>query len=320
MGIFWDFEQGERERQSARIRGLLGERGTPATINPIAQSGFNTRLGVRLPGSPGSGYLGGRQTPEDQARLLADLQSVGGLSAPQAMSILSPMAPEAQKPTSLMQNLQAAGVDLQTPEGQKTMLEAVMKPQTQVNMGGAGSIWKPEQVEAAGLPTGSVVVEDRYGKPQILNKEKYTQAQHVNAGYAVRMKTANDSINKIMANFPNFEPTSVRQHADKLIPDWMASASRSPEGQMYRQAQENWISANLRKESGAVLGEEEIEREMGKWFPTFGDSPDVIKQKAMARKDAENAMLKSSGGAYDELIEKSERDRLSELRSKHGTK
>lgn len=54
----------------------------------------------------------------------------------QAMTgLLSQMAPVSQKPTGLMQNLTAAGVDFNTPEGQKTLLDAIMKPSTQIDMG-----------------------------------------------------------------------------------------------------------------------------------------------------------------------------------------
>jgi hypothetical protein len=94
---------------------------------------------------------------------------------------------------------------------------------------------------------------------------------------------------------------------------------RTPEGQRYRQAQVNWITANLRKESGAAIPETETEREIKKWFPQPGDEKDTIKQKARSRKDAERAMQKSAGGAYQELLDKAQSDRLSELRAKHGT-
>ena len=316
MGIFWDLDQPAKERQAKRIEGLLGEAPQEAVIGELGRFGVNLQ-----PAQPGSGFLGSDRGAAEQARLLTNLQTTGGLNPQQATGILGALQPQAQKATTLMQNLTAAGVDLNTSQGQAKMLEALMKPQTQINMGaGAGTMWTPEQVKQAGLPADSVVTEDRYGKPQILNKEKYTQAQHLSSGFATRMFTANKELTDVADLFPSFDPTSARFHSNIMLPDWLSSMGRTSEGQRYKQAQDNWISANLRKESGAVLGEQEIEQERAKWFPAMGDSKDVIGQKTRSRKDAENAMQKASGGAYKELLDKADSDRLSELRDKHGAK
>jgi len=67
------------------------------------------------------------------------------------------------------------------------------------------------------------------------------------------------------------------------------------DAQKYAQAQENWVTANLRQESGAAIGKEEMAKDIAKWFPQPGDSDEVIKQKAAARKVAERAMLVQAG-------------------------
>lgn len=77
----------------------------------------------------------------------------------------------------------------------------------------------------------------------------------------------------------------------------IGNTSRSPARQQYRQAQEDWVRAKLRKESGAAIGAEEMEREISMYFPQIGDSPEVIAQKSRARATANQAMLKSSGRA-----------------------
>ena len=71
----------------------------------------------------------------------------------------------------------------------------------------------------------------------------------------------------------------------------------SPKGQQYRQAQENWVRANLRKESGAAIGVAEMEQERKNYFPIPGDSPEVVKQKARNREVVEQAMRTAAGGA-----------------------
>lgn len=73
------------------------------------------------------------------------------------------------------------------------------------------------------------------------------------------------------------------------------SAATSEEGQMYRQAQENWVRANLRKESGAAIPEGEMEAEIKNYFPMPGDKPATIKQKAQNRRVVTDAMRMAAG-------------------------
>jgi hypothetical protein len=73
--------------------------------------------------------------------------------------------------------------------------------------------------------------------------------------------------------------------------NWAAS----PEGQEYRQAQENWVTANLRQESGAAIGKDEMEKDVRKFFPAPWDSDAVKAQKARARSVAQQGMLVQAG-------------------------
>lgn len=75
------------------------------------------------------------------------------------------------------------------------------------------------------------------------------------------------------------------------LTNWAAS----PDGQDYRQAQENWVTANLRKESGAAIGKDEMDKDVRKFFPTPGDGESVKAQKARARSVAQQGMLVQAG-------------------------
>ena len=77
----------------------------------------------------------------------------------------------------------------------------------------------------------------------------------------------------------------------------IANVSESSGRQQYRQAQENWVTANLRAESGAVIGTDEMEKEIKKYFPTVDDKPATIEQKSRSRKNAELAMEVRGGPA-----------------------
>jgi len=83
-----------------------------------------------------------------------------------------------------------------------------------------------------------------------------------------------------------------------LIGEYARGKGSSVQQQAYRQAQENWVRANLRKESGAAIGKEEMDREIATYFPMPADSPEVLAQKAQARQVTMNAMRTAAGNAY----------------------
>jgi hypothetical protein len=69
----------------------------------------------------------------------------------------------------------------------------------------------------------------------------------------------------------------------------------SPEQQQVEQARRNFVSAVLRKESGAAIGVDEYKNEERKYFPQAGDTDKVIKQKQEARKLAIEALKAQAG-------------------------
>jgi hypothetical protein len=69
-------------------------------------------------------------------------------------------------------------------------------------------------------------------------------------------------------------------------------------------AKRNFITAVLRKESGAAIGENEFVTEDLKYFPQRGDSQLVIDQKADARKLAIDAMKIQAGPGARQIVER----------------
>jgi hypothetical protein len=78
----------------------------------------------------------------------------------------------------------------------------------------------------------------------------------------------------------------------------------SPEQQQNDQARRNFISAVLRKESGAAISPTEYVNEERKYFPQLGDSPKVIQQKQQARELAIKALEAQAGSSGKRMIEK----------------
>ena len=117
-----------------------------------------------------------------------------------------------------------------------------------------------------------------------------TGEQNKAAGFYDRMESATGIIDRLEAG--GYDPSSTRARSIGQV-----NLTASAEDQMYNQAARNWISANLRKESGAVIGVEEMEQEYVKYFPVFGDTPEVIRQKAEERAVVTRGMKRAAGRA-----------------------
>jgi hypothetical protein len=80
-----------------------------------------------------------------------------------------------------------------------------------------------------------------------------------------------------------------------------ALGGASDQQQSYEQAQRNFVSAVLRKESGAAISNEEYANEAQKYFPQPGDTASTIEQKARAR-DLAIEGLKAQAGPGAAMI------------------
>ena len=137
------------------------------------------------------------------------------------------------------------------------------------------------------------------GPADPVNKnQKMTDTERTASGYALRMSKAE----KIMSGVPSGDQKpGVGESMAATLPlvgKVLSNKARSDERQKYRQAQEDWVRSKLRKESGAVIADEEMDREIRVYFPQLGDSQAVMDQKANARQVAMEAMIQAAGPAY----------------------
>ena len=137
------------------------------------------------------------------------------------------------------------------------------------------------------------------GKP-VMGKEagKLNESQGNATAFGMRMEASNKIIDKLSEDKTLrgaiIEKTPfVGQTLGRVLPSAMGGTSSSQ--QQFNQAKENFITAVLRKESGAAIGADEFEREDRKYFPQIGDSDETVKQKADARKLAIDAMRIQAG-------------------------
>jgi hypothetical protein len=128
-----------------------------------------------------------------------------------------------------------------------------------------------------------------------------TEGQSNAAGFAQRMELATSIINRLPAGSQPGVGTRLAE-AVPFVGGALARSGQSTETQQYTQAAQDWIRAKLRKESGAVIGTQEMQDEFNTYFPQVGDSPERITQKAEARRVATLAMQKSAGRAYQPYV------------------
>jgi hypothetical protein len=79
----------------------------------------------------------------------------------------------------------------------------------------------------------------------------------------------------------------------------LAILAIGPLAQQYHVAAQNWVVAQLRKESGAAIGPAEYIGGLVQYFPVVGDDADTIKQKAALRESVIRGMIQSSAGAFE---------------------
>ena len=170
----------------------------------------------------------------------------------------------------------------------------------------------PVSFQAVETDQGLMAFNPRtYGMTPILSKDgqpltksgKPTEGETNAAGFASRMVAAEAITSKLATgNAPKFGEaiTSVIPLIGKSIPEIIPQAvgGLSPERRQYLQAANNFIRANLRKESGAAIGADEWTAEFINYFPQYNDDEQTIKQKAIFRDILTKNMVNAAGKSF----------------------
>lgn len=146
-------------------------------------------------------------------------------------------------------------------------------------------------------------------KRAAVNLMKYNSGQLEAANFANRMVVSAEIMDSLSPEAQEAKTGFVGGIAKVLtalplgdtgtgLGDAMVKIGATEEQQRYLNAANNWIGANLRKESGAVIGVEEMAKDYAKYFPMPLDKPGVLADKARLRKEAEKGMVGQSAGSY----------------------
>jgi hypothetical protein len=157
------------------------------------------------------------------------------------------------------------------------------------------TLTKPFEVTGPDGVTKILVQQDKKGNikpvqgygPKSGPDKPLTEVQANATSFVSRMRDASGTADVLEKNVGRLDTEAAKS----IWTNWIAS----PKAQQYHQARRNWVTANLRKESGAAIPNDELENEYKKWFPVIGDSEAVISQKQQSRRVAEEAMTVQAG-------------------------
>jgi hypothetical protein len=123
--------------------------------------------------------------------------------------------------------------------------------------------------------------------------DKMTDEQAKAAGFSDRMVNSNKILDGVAGEGGKFFG-----RLKEAVPFNAANSLQSDDYQSFKQARDDFINAQLRRESGAVINADEYTKADQQYFPVPGDSDATLKQKAENRRLAVEGMKRSAGPAY----------------------
>ncbi len=133
---------------------------------------------------------------------------------------------------------------------------------------------------------------DRQQAGKTMNNE-----QSLSATFADRMSQSNAIIDKVGPALGDFKSRSLDS---KVLGVGVPGANYmvSDEYRQARQARDNFINSQLRRESGAAIAPSEYENADRQYFPQPGDDPTTLANKARNRQAAVEGMVRGAGPTY----------------------
>jgi hypothetical protein len=159
----------------------------------------------------------------------------------------------------------------------------------------------PGDPRRAGFDDGDVVqFNERTGqiarRSQDQQARQFNQQQVSSASYANRMVAANEAVQRVASE--GFQGNQVTRGDIPVV----GGLLRGSEERRYDQAVDDFITALLREESGAAIGQNEFDTAYRTYFPTTGDDPATIEQKSALRERAIQNMVAGSQGAFETMF------------------
>jgi hypothetical protein len=282
------------QQKPSVLSGLLSGPGSSARYGALAKaltqnSATPMSLGQRLT----SGLIeGSKAAREEGSRGLFE----GSGQSAQSFNMIRKLAPIIQSGRASEQQI----------SDYKLLEQIVSKDVTQTRVNpesGATETYLVPGIDLAqiGLPSfkgGTAGGTTEGGERMIGSKEAtYTETQTKNGRFASAMYDAEKNL-RLLELTEGYDPTSDADYWAQKAPGGLTGYLQSRQGQLYSQAKEQFINANLRSDSGANIAESEFRRKEAELFPVPGDTIATVEAKRKARLQQLKAMAESSGGFY----------------------
>ncbi len=122
----------------------------------------------------------------------------------------------------------------------------------------------------------------------------FNETQGKAAGFTDRMLASNSIFDDPSVATAGQDVIEAGKSAIPLVGNFLTTEAR----QRFEQAERDFINAQLRRESGAVISEEEFRNARKQYIPQPGDGPDVLAQKKANRDRVVAAMAREGGPHY----------------------
>ena len=134
----------------------------------------------------------------------------------------------------------------------------------------------------------------------------WSEAQKENSGFSSRMvrqeslftKLYDQNTDKKTGKRKGFDPTSKAMYAYFNNYRLASNSFMTPAERQYAAGAMDFIRANLRKQSGAVIGDNEMASEFATYFPIPGDDEQTIRNKRDTRVFLTQQLIQETGAAY----------------------
>lgn len=128
---------------------------------------------------------------------------------------------------------------------------------------------------------GATAVPVLQGGQPLTSGKPLTESQGNATALGMRAIQAQETIKNL--DNGGFDSLNLKDRMAAGTPFDLTRGAMSGQAQQYENAQRNFISAVLRKESGAAISNSEFDNERKKYFPQVGDGADVKAQKEQLR-------------------------------------
>lgn len=254
-------ETGETQRVNASTVGNGGFRFEGKSVEAQALNGLMD-TGTLTPAQAQQLGAGKTITGPNGEIIFMTPQGVFGQSPDGTLSTMSPQAPNSQTPGQSL-----GGVDI---------------------FGGI--------TPAAPMPPAPPEAPQQRQGMIPLTEPKVTIDESKAGGFADRMTQSGDLVDQ----FGDAGLNTIDQALTNspYVPGFIANNIVGKDFQQYDQARRDFINAQLRRESGAVISPEEFDNANKQYFPQPGDKPDVLEQKRTNRETVIGAMIRDAGPTY----------------------